>query len=66
MGLRRSYLSARLSAAYAQAGKMDETKAALAELRRLIPAIAIKWMKEHLPNLQAVFDGLGKAGLAEE
>ena len=47
------------------AGKMDEAKAALAEARRLNPAITIKWMKEHTPNLPAVFDGLQKAGLPE-
>jgi hypothetical protein len=34
--------------------------------RRLNPAITIKWMKEHSPNLPAVFDGLRKAGLPEE
>jgi hypothetical protein len=53
-------------AAYAHAGKMDEAKAALAEARRLNPAITVKWMKEHTPNLPAVFDGLRKAGLPEE
>ena len=40
--------------------------AALAEARSLNPAITIKWMKEHTPNLPAVFDGLRKAGLPEE
>ena len=38
-----------LSAAYALAGKMDEAKTALAEARRLNPAITVKWMKEHAP-----------------
>ena len=52
--------------AYAHAGKMDEAKAALAEARRLNPAITVKWMKEHTPNLPAVFDGLRRAGLPEE
>ena len=52
--------------AYAHAGKMDEAKAAMAEARRLNPTITIKWMKEHTPNLPAVFDGLRKAGLPEE
>jgi adenylate cyclase len=67
MGLQGMYfVHANLSAAYAQAGKMDEAKAALAEARRLNPAITVKWMKEHSPNLPAVFDGLRKAGLAEE
>jgi hypothetical protein len=55
-----------LAAAYAQAGKTDEAKAALSEARHLNPAITIKWMKEHTPNLPAVFDGLRKAGLPEE
>jgi Flp pilus assembly protein TadD len=55
-----------LAAAYAQAGKTDEAKAALAEARRLNPAITVKWMKDHTPNLPAVFDGLRKAGLPEE
>ena len=42
---------------------MDEAKAALAEARRLNPAITVKWMKEHTPNLPAVLEGLRKAGL---
>jgi hypothetical protein len=44
---------------------MDEAKVALAEARRRNPAITVK-MKEHTPNLPAVFDGLRKAGLPEE
>jgi hypothetical protein len=50
---------------YAQAGKMDEAKTALAEASRLNPTITIKWMKEHTANLPSVFDGLRKAGLPE-
>jgi tetratricopeptide (TPR) repeat protein len=65
-GFRRFPVYTNLSAAYAQAGKMDEAKAALAEARRLNPAITVKWMKEHTPNLPAVFDGLRKTGLPEE
>jgi hypothetical protein len=38
----------------------------LTAARRLTPAITIKRMKEHTPNLPAVFDGLRKAGLPEE
>ena len=41
---------------------MDEAKAEVAEARRLNPAITIKRMKEHTPNLPAVFDGHRKAG----
>ena len=55
-----------LAAAYALEGKMDEAKTALAEARRIFPKLTVKWMIEHTPNLPAVFDGLRKAGLAEE
>ena len=65
-GYRTFFAYSNLSAAYALAGKMDEAKTALAEARRLNPAITVKWMKEHAPNLPAVFDGLRKAGLPEE
>jgi adenylate cyclase len=60
------YVHTNLAAAYAHAGKIDEAKAALAEARRLNPAITIKWLKEHTPNLPASFDGLRKAGLPEQ
>ena len=36
------------------------------EARRLNPAITVKWMREHTPNLPAVFEGMRKAGLPEE
>ncbi len=62
----QSYVHTNLAAAYAQAGKMDEAKAELAEARRISPAITVKWMKEHSTNLPAVFEGLRKAGLPEE
>ena len=65
-GLHTFFVNTNLAAAYAQAGKMDEAKAALAEARRLNPAITVKWMIEHTPNLPVVFDGLRKAGLSEE
>jgi hypothetical protein len=45
---------------------MDEATTTLAEARRLNPKITVKWMIEHTPNIPAVFDGLRKAGLAEE
>ena len=66
LGHRAFYGYAHLAAAYAHAGKMDEAKAALAEARRLNPAVTVKWMREHTLNLPAVFDGLRKAGLPEE
>ncbi len=65
-GTPQFFAHSNLAAAYAHAGKMDEAKDALAEARRLNPAITVKWMKEHTPNLPAVFDGLRKAGLPEE
>jgi Flp pilus assembly protein TadD len=65
-GLQQFFVYTNLAAAYAHAGKMDEAKAALVDARRLNPAITVKWMKEHTPNLPAVFDGLRKAGLPEE
>jgi len=63
-GYRPFYAYANMSAAYAHAGKM--AKAALAEGRRLNPEITVRWMKEHTPNLPAVFDRLRKAGLSDE
>jgi adenylate cyclase len=65
-GLHMLFVYTNLAAAYADAGKMDEAKAALAEARRLNPNLTVKWMREHLPNLPAVFEGVGKAGLPEE
>jgi hypothetical protein len=66
MGWQAYYVHTGLAAASTHVGKRDEAKAELAEARRLNPAITVKWMKEHSPNLPAVFDGLRKAGLAEE
>jgi len=65
-GHRYFFAYANLAAPYAQAGKMDEAKSALAEARRLNPKITVNWMMDHTPNLPAVFDGLRKAGLPEE
>jgi hypothetical protein len=66
VGPRQFFQYTNLAAAYALAGKMDEAKGALADARRLNPAITVKWMQQHTPNLPAVFDGLRKAGLPEE
>jgi tetratricopeptide (TPR) repeat protein len=65
LGARMFFDYASLAAAYAQANKVDEAKAALAEARRLNPSITVRWMKEHTPNLPAVLDGLRKAGMPE-
>jgi TolB-like protein/Flp pilus assembly protein TadD len=55
-----------LAAAYALADKMDEAKTALAEGRRLNPNLTVKWLIDHAPNIPPLFEGLRKAGLAEE
>jgi TolB-like protein/class 3 adenylate cyclase len=65
-GLSTYYAHSNLAAAYAQAGRMEEAKAALSDARRLNPNLTVKWMTDHMPNLPAVFDGVRKAGLAEE
>ena len=57
---------AKLAAAYALDGKMDEAKSALAEARRLNPDLTVKWSIAHSPNLPHLFEGLRKAGLPEE
>ena len=41
---------------------MDEAKTALADN----PKVTVKWMIAHMPNLPPVFEGVRKAGLAEE
>ena len=65
-GFREFFVYARLSAAYADAGRIDEAKASLAEARRLNPKFTVKSMIEHMPNWPAVFEGVRKAGLPEE
>jgi adenylate cyclase len=56
-----------LAAASALAGKMAATKVALAEARRLMPILTVKWLEDS-PSLSfpAMIDGLRKAGLPEE
>ena len=63
---RAYFVYANLSAAYAQAGKMDEAKTALAEARRLNAKLTVKWMTEHTAGFPAVLGGLRMAGLPEE
>jgi adenylate cyclase len=65
-GFRQFFIYARLSAAYADAGRIDEAKAALAEARGLNPKFTVKSMIEHMPNWPAIFDGVRKAGLPED
>jgi tetratricopeptide (TPR) repeat protein len=55
-GFRQFFVYARLSAAYADAGRIDEAKASLAEARRLNPKFTVKSMIEHMPNWPAVYE----------
>jgi TolB-like protein/class 3 adenylate cyclase len=55
-----------LAAAYALEGKPEETKSALAEARRLNPDLTVKWLADHAPNVPPLFEGVRKAGLAEQ
>jgi tetratricopeptide (TPR) repeat protein len=65
-GFRTWFVYTGLTAAYAQAGKMDEAKTALAEARCLNPRITVKWVNEHSGASSAHLDGLRKAGLPKE
>ena len=65
-GFRGYIVYAALAAAYAQAGRMDEAKDALAEARRINPKLTVKWWIEHSSGCSGVLDGLRKAGLPEE
>ena len=64
-GYRPFFVYSSLAAAYAQAGKMDEAEAALAEARRLNPKLTVKWYVARGVNA-ALIDGVRKAGLAED
>ena len=57
---------ASLAAAYALAGKMDDAKTALAEVRRLEPKLTMKSLIPLAPPIPNLFDGLRKAGMPEE
>ena len=54
-------------ASLAQAGQLDDARAALDELRKLQPEISIDWISKNTPYTQAtmpvVIEGLRKAGL---
>jgi adenylate cyclase len=65
-GFRNAAAYASLAAVSALVGKMEEAKSALAEARRLNPNLTVKWRIAHGPNIPALFEGLRKAGLAEE
>jgi adenylate cyclase len=55
-----------LAAVYALQGRTDEMRTALVEARRLNPDLTVKWLIDHAPNVPPLFEGLRKAGLAEE
>jgi adenylate cyclase len=55
-----------LAAAYTRKGNEAEAKAALAEAKRVVPEISVKWVSARSPNVPAYFDALRKAGLPEE
>lgn len=55
-----------LAATYALEGKMDESKAALTEARRLNPQLSVKWLRTVAPDLPPLFEGVRKAGLPEQ
>lgn len=54
-------------ASLAQAGQMDEARAALARLKELHPAISIAWIEKHVPYtplpMAKFLEGMRKAGL---
>ena len=65
VGLRRSYLSAPVGRLRAS-GQDGRDKGGARRAPSPHSRNRDQMDEEHLPNLQAVFDGLGKAGLAEE
>jgi hypothetical protein len=38
----------------------------LAEAGRLNPNLTVKWLTDHAPKIQPLFEGLRKAGMPEE
>jgi adenylate cyclase len=66
LGMHDMWPYASLTAASALAAKMDEAKAALAELLRLKPKVTIKFVAHYGPPIPNLFEGLRKAGLPEE
>ena len=66
LGMPGMWPYASLAAASALSGRMDEAKSSLAEARRLEPKLTIKFMTLFGPPIPNLFEGLRKAGLAEE
>ena len=55
-----------LAGAEAAKGNDAEAKLALAEARRLIPGLTVKWFTQHYDPARIWLDGWRKAGLPEE
>jgi hypothetical protein len=55
-----------LAVAYALTGRQLETEAAVAQARRIVPKLTIKWKRARIEEPEAVDDVLRKAGLPEE
>ena len=66
LGMLSMWPYASLTAAYALSGRTEDAKSALAEARRLEPKLTIKFMTQFGPPIPNLFEGLRKAGLAEE
>ena len=66
LGMQNIWPYASLVAANALAGRMDDAKAALAEVRRLEPKLTMKSLIPLAPPIPNLFDGLRKAGMPEE
>ena len=57
---------AHLAVAYALMGQQEQAEAAVAQARESNPKLTIKWFRERLDDPSVIFEGLRKAGLAEE
>ena len=55
-----------MAAAYAMAGRTEDASAALAEARRLNPALSLSLVREQWPHEVVTLEGLRKAGLPEK
>ena len=66
LGMHDMWPYASLAAASALAGKMDDAKSSLAEALRLEFKLTIKWITPLAPPIPNLYEGLRKAGLAEE
>jgi hypothetical protein len=58
-----------LCASLAKAGRVDEAREALAELKKEHPDLSIEWMRQHVPLptsalMERYLDGMRAAGLS--